>query len=195
YGILGAYALRGVALAFAKVIMHFWWIQLLGAFYLLFLPIKHFFLSKNHEPVAPVSAGAVTASTFWKTVAMVELTDLAFAVDSVLVAVALGREPWVIYTGVFLGILLLRLAAGVFVGLLDRFPRFEHVAYIMVGWAGIKLLIEGWAHCMDEIGNPEYALHLEPAAFWVITITLLVGGTIWALSSRKKKSKAEPLSL
>jgi predicted tellurium resistance membrane protein TerC len=126
---------------------------------------------------------------------MVELTDLAFAVDSVLVAVALGREPWVIYTGVFLGILLLRLAAGVFVGLLDRFPRFEHVAYIMVGWAGVKLLIEGWEHCMEEIGDPKYALHLLTEMFWVITISLLIGGSIWALSNRRKTDEAQSISL
>jgi YkoY family integral membrane protein len=183
YGIVGAYVLRGIALAFAAVILKFWWIQLIGAAYLLYLPAKHFLSKKHSVEVAATVAGAASAG-FWKIVAMVELTDLAFAVDSVLVAVALGREPWVIYTGVFLGILLLRLAAGVFVGLLDKFPRFEHVAYIMVGWAGVKLLVEGWAHCMEEIGDPGYALHLKPPVFWTITITLLVVGSIWALMKR-----------
>lgn len=54
----------------------------------------------------------MSAAQFWKVVAQVELMDLAFAVDSVLVAVAISDELWVIYTGVFLGILALRMLAS-----------------------------------------------------------------------------------
>ena len=185
YGIVGAYVLRGHALAFAYLVIQFWWIQLIGAAYLLYLPIKHFLFPTKHDPDAPKLVGKAATANFWKIVAMVELTDLAFAVDSVLVAVALSKVMWVVFTGVFLGILLLRIAAGAFVGLLDRFPRFEHVAYVMVGWAGVKLLIEGWEHFMDIVGRPGYALHLPPAAFWVVTMTLLIGGSIWALMKRE----------
>ncbi len=133
-------------------------------------------------------ARAVPASTreasFWRTVATVELMDLAFAVDSALVAVALTRVLWVIYIGVFIGILMLRLAAGWFVGVMERYPRFEHVAYGLVGWAGLKLVIEGSAGMVTALGHPGLALHLPKAAFWVVTFAVLIIGGIWATRRR-----------
>lgn len=192
YGIVGAYVLRGVALSLAYIITKFWWIQLLGAAYLLYLPAKHFL--SHGKPLKPPSPGESISAGFWKIVALVEITDLAFAVDSVLVAVALSEEMWVIITGVFLGILLLRIAAGAFVGLLDKFPRFEHVAYIMVGWAGVKLGIEGWEHFMEERGKEHLALHVHPSVFYAVTFTLLILGSIWALRHREERGR-EPESV
>jgi MYXO-CTERM domain-containing protein len=120
-------------------------------------------------------------------VATVELVDLAFAVDSALVAIAFTRVLWVIYVGVFIGILLLRLAAGWFVGLLERYPRFELVAYALVGWAGVKLVLEGWSSFMERVlDQPDLALHLPPWVFWAITLGLLALGSAWALRRRRR---------
>ena len=43
-------------------------------------------------------------SAFWATVVKVELTDIVFAIDSILVAVAMSPKLWVILTGGILGI-------------------------------------------------------------------------------------------
>ena len=43
-------------------------------------------------------------SAFWTTVVKVELTDIVFAIDSILVAVAMSNKTWVILTGGILGI-------------------------------------------------------------------------------------------
>jgi YkoY family integral membrane protein len=119
YGILGAYVLRGLALLFAALVIKLWWVQALGAAYLLYIALKHFLKPEEAHAPPPLEA---TAAQFWKVVAQVELMDLAFAVDSVLVAVALSDKLWVIYTGVFLGILALRMLASLVVTLLDRYP-------------------------------------------------------------------------
>jgi predicted tellurium resistance membrane protein TerC len=139
----------------------------------------------DHTAAAATTAGAasltVASRTFWRTVATVELMDLAFAVDSALVAVALTTRLWVIYIGVGIGILMLRLAAGWFIGVLERHPRFEHIAFALVGWAGVKLLVEGWGSLTEVIHHPGLALHLPKAAFWAVTMTILIFGSIWAL--------------
>jgi len=89
---------------------------------------------------------------FWKTVAVIELTDIAFAVDSILAAMALaGSESnklWVVVTGGILGVILMRFAASVFVRLLEKYPRFEVSAYLLVIIIGIKLLAD-WAFNSD----------------------------------------------
>jgi YkoY family integral membrane protein len=85
---------------------------------------------------------------FWKTVAVIELTDIAFAVDSILAAMALAGSRtdklWVVVTGGILGVILMRFAASVFVKLLERYPRFEVSAYLLVIVIGLKLLAD-WA--------------------------------------------------
>jgi predicted tellurium resistance membrane protein TerC len=88
-------------------------------------------------------------------VAVIELTDIAFAVDSILAAIALVGSPppghpagavhpklWVVISGGLLGIVLMRVAAAVFIRLLDRFPRFESAAYLLVAVTGGKLIAD-----------------------------------------------------
>jgi YkoY family integral membrane protein len=179
YGILGAYVLRGLALLFAALVIKLWWVQALGAAYLLYIALKHFLKAEEAHAPPPLEA---TAAQFWKVVAQVELMDLAFAVDSVLVAVALSDKLWVIYTGVFLGILALRMLASLVVTLLDRYPRFKHLAYVVVGLAGVKLAIGGWDKLAKEVlHRPELALGLDKEAFSLLILAVLLLGSLWAL--------------
>ncbi|ETN88021.1 hypothetical protein AN926_07035 [Thermus scotoductus] len=186
YGILGAYVLRGLALLFAALVIKLWWVQVLGAAYLLYVALKHFLRAEGAHAAPPLE---VSAAQFWKTVAQVELMDLAFAVDSVLVAVALSDKLWVIYTGVFLGILALRMLASLVVTLLDRYPRFKHLAYVVVGLAGVKLLVGGWDKLTKEVlHRPELAVGLDKEAFSLLILAVLLLGSLWAL----RKPAAQP---
>jgi YkoY family integral membrane protein len=105
---------------------------------------------------------------FWSAVLVIELTDMAFAVDSILAAVGLvsGRDKaWVVITGGFLGVVLMRFAAALFIKLLERFPRFEVAAYLLVLLIGIKLIL-------DFLFNGEHVHRLNfhdwhSPAFWV----------------------------
>ena len=179
YGILGAYVLRGLALLFAALVIKLWWVQALGAAYLLYIALKHFLKPEEAHAPPPLEA---PAAQFWKVVAQVELMDLAFAVDSVLVAVALSDKLWVIYTGVFLGILALRMLASLVVTLLDRYPRFKHLAYVVVGLAGVKLAIGAWDKLAKEaLHRPELALGLDKEAFSLLILAVLLLGSLWAL--------------
>ncbi|MEX2027275.1 MAG: hypothetical protein WEH44_08235, partial [Pirellulaceae bacterium] len=113
-------------------------------------------VEKRAENDAATAAAAKEASAewwrFWKTVGVIELTDIAFAVDSILAAIALagGRQEklWVIVTGGILGMVLMRFAAAIFIKLLDRFPRFEIAAYLLVIVIGLKLLLD-WGFNSD----------------------------------------------
>jgi YkoY family integral membrane protein len=184
YGIIGAYGLRGLALLFATVIINVWWIQLLGGLYLIYLAAR-FFAQKPAEEAAETAEEAVAraaARSFWRIVLMVNVIDLAFAIDSVLVVVAFSQNFWVIFAGVAIGILLIRLAAGWMIGVMERYPRLEAVAYAVVGWAGIKLGLEGWNHGAEVLlHNPDLALALPKELFLGITFAILILGTVWAL--------------
>ena len=81
-------------------------------------------------------------SAFWATVVKVELTDIVFAVDSILVAVAMSPKTWVIITGGVLGIIAMRLVIGKLLALVRRYPALVDGAFVIIAWVGIKLLIE-----------------------------------------------------
>lgn len=193
YGIIGAYALRGLALLFATLIIKVWWIQLLGGLYLIYLAAKFFWSSKPAEGAAHTpedSVAQAAARSFWQIVVMVNVIDLAFAIDSVLVVVAFSKNFWVIFTGVAVGILLIRLAAGWMIGVMERYPRLEAVAYAVVGWAGVKLGLEGWNHGAEVLlHNPSLVLALPKEIFLGITFAILILGTVWALRSGKPTPK------
>src|SRR5918994_975364 len=98
YGIAGAFAFRILATLLAVQLISFGWVKLVGAAYLLYLSFKHFFGHGDGEErraIRPARA-AFGLSAFWATVVKVELTDIVFAIDSILVAVAMSNKTWVI---------------------------------------------------------------------------------------------------
>jgi YkoY family integral membrane protein len=129
----------------------------LGGAYLLWLPIKHFrerhraLPTEDGSPsVAPATA-ILGLSVFMSTVLRIEFTDIVFSVDSILVAMAMSTKSWVIITGGILGIIAMRLVAGRFLKIIERYPAVVDGAYIIVGIAGVKLLLGcihalGWVH-------------------------------------------------
>jgi tellurite resistance protein TerC len=122
------------------------WRLLLGALYLIKLAADQ--LGETPEEariaVAEVAGQRVRRAErgFWSVVLAVELADLAFSLDNVVAAVALSRELWVVLTGVFLGIVTMRFAAGIFTRLIERYPVLEAAAYILVFNIGVELLLE-----------------------------------------------------
>ena len=71
-----------------------------------------------------------------------ELTDIVFAIDSILVAVAMSPKLWVILTGGILGIIMMRLVIGQLLAMVERYPPLVDGAFVIIAWVGIKLLIE-----------------------------------------------------
>jgi predicted tellurium resistance membrane protein TerC len=134
--------------------------------------------------------GAKKYAKFWPTVVVIELTDIAFAVDSILAALAListkapeggGMNPklWVVFLGGILGVVLMRVAAVVFIKLLERFPRFEVSAYLLVLVIAGKLMID-WYFNSGETHDPRFDFHkvgsLAFNLFWLaMLLSFLVG--------------------
>lgn len=127
----------------------------------------------------PKEARSPKYAKFWPTVAVIELTDVAFAVDSILAAIGVVGSPptghpedalhpklWVVILGGLLGVVLMRFAAVIFIKLLERFPRFSTAAYLLVFVIGGKLLID-WGFNTKE--SPHAVDFHSPSAvsFWL----------------------------
>ncbi len=164
YGILGAFGFRFLALIFAAYLMRLWVFKLIGGAYLLYLAMKHmFFFQKEdaHQPSASV------VGNFWKTVFLVELTDIAFSIDSITTAVAMSDKLLIVWLGGILGIVSLRLASGVFIRLLEKLPKLEDLAYQLIFFIGTKLTLEA------------FHVEIEIEIFWLIMgVIAILGGAL-----------------
>jgi YkoY family integral membrane protein len=144
YGILGAFFFRIVAILLAVHLIQIGIVKLIGAAYLLWLVYSHFFgrpEGEDRRAIRPATAW-LGLPPFWATVAKVELTDIVFAVDSILVAVAMSSKTWVIITGGILGIVAMRMVIGQLLRVVRRYPALVDAAFIIIAWVAIKLLVE-----------------------------------------------------
>lgn len=206
YGLAGAFVFRFLSLFLISFMVGFWQVQAIGAIYLLFIAANHIVrklivkqsvgreqIDNKFNQKEPSKAG------FWTTVLKVELADIAFAVDSILAAVALaatlpasglrnigsmdGGRFLVIFTGGFIGLVIMRYAATFFVKLLHSRPGLEIAAFAIVGWVGVKLAVLTLAH--EAIGViPEAFAHSYAwkISFYIVLVMLAVGG--WFLSGK-----------
>lgn len=170
YGLAGAYVFRTIAILGVSFIIANPILKLVGGLYLLYLAVNHLFLSKPHEEHAESSLlSRIGVSGFWGVVVAVELADIAFALDQVLVAVAMTDKVLLIIIASMVAILFLRISAAYMTRLMDWFPALEKLAYVAVGFVGLKLVGVEVAH---RIGYPDFEV---PKAVSIgVTLALLV---------------------
>ncbi|WP_207532148.1 TerC family protein [Desertivirga arenae] len=155
YGIIGAYVFRGLCLMVAGWLVKVWWLKPLGGLYLLYLAFDYFkgkASNKEEDENVDKNSSWIYKSTvgllgnFWSTVALVEVMDLAFSIDNVFAAVAFTDHMFLIYTGVFIGILAMRFVAQGFVKLMEKYTFLEAIAFIVIGVLGLKLSASVYTH-------------------------------------------------
>jgi YkoY family integral membrane protein len=188
YGIAGAFAFRSIATLLAAYLIRLALVKLIGAGYLLYLVFRHFFggASAKDRRTPRRAEPAMGLSAFWATVVKVELTDIVFAVDSILVAVAMSPKVWVIITGGILGIVAMRMVIGRLLALVERYPPLVDAAFVVIAWVGFKLILE--------------FLYTEGVIGWQIPKWLSLGlivvifgvGFLYARRVERKSASASP---
>ncbi|MRG86275.1 TerC family protein [Salinibacillus xinjiangensis] len=214
YGLFGAFILRIGSLFIISFLVDVWQVQALGAAYLLFICINHLvkkFVKKKKEDTSEdkdkneeeEEETTPEGSGFWVTVMKVELADIAFAVDSILAAVALavalpltdlpqiggmdGGHFLVILAGGLIGVVIMRFAASIFVNLLHRKPGLETGAFIVVGWVGVKLLVITLAHPSIGLIDSHFPHSTGwKVTFYIVLIAILVAG--WFFGGNKEEN-------
>jgi YkoY family integral membrane protein len=187
YGILGAFAFRSLALLFGLYMLRLALVKLAGAIYLLYLPFRHFFGEQEMEEgrTVPSAKPWLGLSPFWATVVKVELTDIVFAVDSIVVAVAMSQKTWVVLSGGILGIIAMRLVIGQLLEVVERYPILVDGAFVIIAWVGGRLLLQ-YLHQEGLIGweIPEWL-------GYGVMVAIFAGALVWARIDERRKGKRE----
>jgi len=121
----------------------------------------------------------------------VELMDLTFSIDNVFAAVSFTDNIYLVILGVFIGIIAMRIVAGYFVKLLQRFPFLDTIAFVVIGLLGFKLC---FSFLVPYLNNPHLVELIEGERtdlyFSILTVSIFVLPIICsALFGFPKKNK------
>jgi YkoY family integral membrane protein len=182
YGIWGAYFFRGLAMIFAAFLIKIWWLKPLGGIYLLYL-VYDWYKSKQTESTEDdtidkesnwlykLTVGSL--GSFWATVCLVELMDMAFSIDNVFAAVAFTPNIILVCIGVFIGILAMRFIAQWFVTLMEKYSFLETAAFMVIGILGVKLTLSLFEHFYPESSISAFlGSHAADIGISVLTVSI-----------------------
>ena len=166
YGLWGAYIFRFALIGVGSYLVHFWEIKVLGAGYLMYLSLNHFYRmkyperakrkkGKKRKPILPL---------FWSVVISIELMDIVFSIDSILASLAISPNPVIVLIGGLIGILCMRGIAEVIMRLIDIVPELEVMAYFLIGLIAIKLFLT----------IPMIDIEIPAAAFGIVVLASVV---------------------
>jgi tellurite resistance protein TerC len=166
WGVLGALVMRGTLIGAGTFLIHrFHWIMYIFGAFLLVTGIRMAFQdSEGVEPeknpvirlirrVFPVTHeydgarffkkidGRWWATPLFVVLAVVETTDLVFAVDSIPAIFAVTTDPFLVYTSNVFAIMGLRSLYFVLVDVIDRFHLLQFGLATVLTFVGVKMLI------------------------------------------------------
>jgi tellurite resistance protein TerC len=111
------------------------------------------------------------------TMIVIEITDLAFAVDSIPAIFAITQDPFIVYTSNICAILGLRSLYFMLAGLMNRFIYLRTGLALVLGFVGLKMI------------TAEYLPF--PRVISLGIIVLILGITIWLSMLKTKNSAAQ----
>ena len=117
-------------------------ILIVGGLFLIYKSTKEIYHKtemRNHEDV-PQTKG----NSFGRLLSEVILLDLVFSVDSIITAVGMVQELWIMYTAVILTVVIMLIASKPISTFITRHPSFKILALCFLMMIGVALLAEGF---------------------------------------------------
>ncbi len=215
-GVLGALVFRGIFLAAGvAVVSAFEWIFFIFGAFLVYTALK---LARNGEDpdidpgksfavrllrkVLPVAddydgqrmlvrrAGVLTATPLLAVVVAIEAADILFAVDSVPAVLAVSDNLFVIYTSNAFAILGLRALYFCLSGLLTKFHLLNKGLSVVLGFIGIKMLLQATQHYAH--GVPTIPTALSLAVIVLVLAGAIVGSLLFSASPQVEREALTP---
>lgn len=171
WGILGALIMRAaMILAGTALLNRFEWMMYVFGIFLVYTGIKMFFVNEEEGdptqgrlvrwirtclPYDPEGGfhrflvrkdGRLFITPMLLVLAIVEITDLIFAVDSIPAVLAVTRDPFTVYTSNIFAILGLRSLYFLLAKMMDRFHRLKVGLAVILTYVGLKMCIAQWVH-------------------------------------------------
>lgn len=116
-------------------------ILIAGGLFLIYKSVKEIYMKTEHHETDPADK---QKATFGRLLSEVILLDLVFSVDSIITAVGMVQELWVMYTAVVVTVLIMLIAARPISNFITKHPSFKILALSFLLMIGVSLLAEGF---------------------------------------------------
>lgn len=116
-------------------------ILIAGGLFLLYKSTKEIY-HKTEVAANPISAVRSNA-TFTQLLGEVVILDLVFSVDSIITAVGMVQELWVMYAAVIITVGIMMIASGPISDFIRRHPSFKILALCFLLMIGVALFADG----------------------------------------------------
>jgi predicted tellurium resistance membrane protein TerC len=117
-------------------------ILILGGLFLIYKSTKEIYHKMEGAP--DDKEHKVGRATFANIIGQILLLDLVFSVDSIITAVGLANELWVMYTAVIVTVIIMLIAAAPISNFVNKHPAFKVLALSFLLLIGFTLLVEGF---------------------------------------------------
>jgi len=118
-------------------------ILILGGLFLIYKSTKEIYLKT--EMVKAENPTSTPKHSFSKLLTEVIILDLVFSVDSIITAVGMVEELWVMYTAVVVTVIIMLIAAKPISEFIQKHPSFKILALSFLMMIGVSLLAEGFS--------------------------------------------------
>lgn len=117
--------------------------------------------------------GAVVAVSFASVIFQIILVDIVFSLDSVITAVGISGNMWVMVPAVLIAAAVMLFFAGPISSFVERHPTMKILALAFLILIGFLLVLEGWLHeAVEELHLKNYAYFAMAFSFGVELINL-----------------------
>ncbi|MFN9883191.1 MAG: TerC family protein [Bacteroidota bacterium] len=138
-------------------------ILIIGGLFLLYKSTKEIYykaeIASEKKPVVHGQA------SFRKLLIEVLILDLVFSVDSIITAVGMVQELWVMYTAVIITVLIMLIASKPISEFIRNHPSFKILALCFLMMIGVALLAEGF-----EVKIPKGYIYFSMAFAFLVDI-------------------------
>lgn len=117
-------------------------ILIAGGLFLLYNSVAEIY-HKTEGEAGDVSSKLKMAG-FSAVVVQILVMDLVFSIDSIITAVGMVKELWVMYIAVVLSVVMMLFAAGPISSFVNKHPAFKMLALAFLLLIGFSLVAEGW---------------------------------------------------
>ena len=172
-GITISLILRIFLILLSAFLLKFLIIRILAGFYLIYLFFSNVILKGKNYSDGEIKKDSSNFNKikFFKVVALLSVTDLAFSIDSITTAVAISDQYILVVTGAFIGVIALRFTSEIFLRLIEYFTRLEMAGYIAILIIGSKLIL-----------NTIFVESFLPDFYFYILILI---SFVWGFSEKK----------
>ncbi len=172
-GITISLIFRILLILLSSFLLKYLFIRIFAGLYLIYLFFSNI-SNKNNNNKELKTDNLTTKDNkfdFFKVVALLSVTDLAFSIDSITTAVAISDQYILIIIGALIGVIALRFTSEIFLRLIEYFVRLEMAGYIAILIIGIKLILNT---LVEDIFLPDYYFYI-----------LIFSSFVWGFSKKE----------